>query len=174
MDAVLRFRSLNEQTAVEFLNVLARHNVAVMREAQGRLPLLYWSGVVYNREPFELWSDYPTLLEAGHEDCDALAAARAAELVVHGWRALTPGCAGYAEAKRLRPTSIAAVVHITTWDNPGRRLYHCIVRYRIGEQWYRDDPSLRLGMRDGLIDRTILALWQAHGVRARAPMLLET
>ena len=25
-------------------------------------------------------------------------------------------------------------------------LYHCIVRYRVGSRWYRDDPSARLGM----------------------------
>lgn len=177
MDVVLRFWKLNEQTIVEFLNTLARHNVAVLMGVGGHLlPLLYESGVIYRREAVELFSDYPSLLRAGHEDCDALAAARAAELVVRGWRALNPGCAGYREAQRLRPASIPAVVHVTTrsGEGEGKKTYHCIVRYQIGGKWYRDDPSLRLGMANGKIDAAVLALWRKSGVRARAPMEIRS
>jgi hypothetical protein len=140
-----------ETYAVELLNGLAAHNaLALLALAkQGTLlPLLYDSGVVYEREEEELWSDYPSLLDQGHEDCDALAAARAGELIAWGWEALRPGEGGYREARRSRPESIDAEVILRTRRQPGERggLYHCIVEYRVGDTIYRDDPSARLGM----------------------------
>lgn len=153
------------------LNSLALHNAERIEARGSALPGLYESGVVYRREPVELWSDYETLLGSGHEDCDALAAARAGELLARGYRALHPGEAGYELAQRTRPTRIYAEVMLTARHPKGSRgMYHCIVRYRIGQQWFRDDPSARLGMFAGRVDRAVLARWKKKGVRARAPL----
>lgn len=170
MDIKHRVLRLTEGYAVASLQALALHNAEVLVGMPG-LPFLYDSGVVYRRELEELWSDYPTLLKAGHEDCDALAAARAGELMARGWRALAPGDGGYEAARRLRPARIAAEVMLTTRVPKGQRgMYHCIVRYRVGKRVYRDDPSARLGMFGGKVDRSVLARWRRHGRRARAPL----
>jgi hypothetical protein len=109
------------------------------------------------------------LLAQGHEDCDGLAAARAGELLARGWKALRAGDEGFELARRLRPASIRAEVMLTTRsepNNPG--LYHCIVRYRLGDRWFRDDPSARLGMRGGRIDPLVSARWAARSGDADA------
>ncbi len=138
--------TFNERDAVSLLNWLARCNARLLRERPS-LPLLYDTSVRYDREEEETWSDFIQLLAQGWEDCDALAAARAGELLARGWRALSPRDPGYAAAKAARLTSIPAEVALTTQLRPGEHgLYHCIVRYVInGIVWF-DDPSARLGM----------------------------
>jgi len=157
--------AFNEGAAVRLLNWLALENARIFRTYDARarrkgeplLPGLYEANVRYEREDQELWSDYLNLLIQGHEDCDALAAARAGELRARGWRALEPrdpddpirfpGDGGFRRAQRLRPRSIRAEVMLTTNSKPGRPgLFHCIVRYWVGGREYRDDPSARLGM----------------------------
>lgn len=150
MDILLRVK-FSETHAVELLNSLALHNaysIVAMQEAGTPIPLLYESGVVYEREEVETWSDILYTIAAGKEDCDALAAARAGELVALGWRALTPVDGGYEAARRQRLDSIDAYVIVRTARPKGVSggLYHCIVEYRIGDLVYRDDPSARLGM----------------------------
>ena len=138
--------AFDEDAAVRLLNWLAQENAIILR-ARPDLPLLYDAGVRYEREVDETWCDYINLLLQGHEDCDGLAAARAGELIARGVSAMTPTDQGYREAVRRRLTSIRAEVMLRTRtpkNRPG--LYHCIVRYRIGDRWYRDDPSARLGM----------------------------
>ena len=138
--------AFDEMGAVRLLNWLAQENAIILR-ARPDLPLLYDSGVIYQREEDETWSDYINLLAEGHEDCDALASARAGELIARGWKALAPGDEGYELAAKQKPATIAAEVMLRTRtrpDQPG--LYHCIVRYPIGGQWFRDDPSAKLGM----------------------------
>ena len=90
--------TFNERDAVSLLNWLARCNARLLRE-RPRLPLLYRTSVRYGREEEETWSDFIQLLAQGWEDCDALAAARAGELLARGWRALSPSDPGYAAAK---------------------------------------------------------------------------
>ena len=90
--------TFNERDAVSLLNWLARCNARLLRE-RPTLPLLYSTSVVYGREEVETWSDFIQLLAQGWEDCDALAAARAGELLARGWRALSPRDPGYAAAK---------------------------------------------------------------------------
>jgi len=139
--------AFDEMGALRLLNWLARENAIILR-ARPDLPLLYDSGVVYRREADETWCDWLNMLAQGHEDCDGLSAARAGELLARGFEALRPGDDGYELAQRTRPRSIQAEVMLKTRspeDRPG--LYHCIVRYRVGSRWYRDDPSARLGMR---------------------------
>lgn len=138
--------TFHEDEAVSLLNWLARSNARQIR-LRPSLPLLYETSVVYGREAVETWSDYIQLLAAGWEDCDALAAARAGELLARGWRALSPQDPGYTEARAAGLTSIPAEVALTTQLRPGEHgLYHCIVRYVVaGKVWY-DDPSARLGM----------------------------
>jgi hypothetical protein len=129
--------AFDEKGALRLLNWLAQENAIIVR-AQPELPLLYDSGVVYRRELDETWCDYLNMLAQGHEDCDGLAAARAGELIAKGWRALSQGDQG----------------------SPG--LYHCIVRYRVGRTWHRDDPSARLGMHGGRIDPLVKQRWSAR------------
>jgi len=150
MDIVLR-AAFDELFLVRVLNALAEWNAEILRMVPAsKLPNLYDSGVIYQREPFELWSDVIHTLRAGHEDCDALSAWRAGELMGRGWRALSPADGGYADAVQLRPEHIEAEVMLRTRSEPVQPgLYHCIVRYRVGNHWYRDDPSTRLGMHQG-------------------------
>ena len=152
--------AFDEQAALRLLNWLAQENAVILR-AQPELPLLYDSGVVYRRETDETWCDYLNMLAQGHEDCDGLAAARAGELIARGWKALRPGDEGYDEAQRRRPLSIPAEVMLKTRSNadePG--LYHCVVRYRVGTTWHRDDPSKRLGM-NGTVQSSVRRRWAA-------------
>ena len=154
--------SFSEQAALRLLNWLAQEN-AILRRTQPDLPLLYDSGVVYRPERDERWSDLLCTYIAGQEDCDALAAARAGELLALGWRALRKGDAGYEQARRSRPDTIQAEVYLTTQNPEGQMgLYHCLVRYRIDGVWFSDDPSARLGMNGGRIDPTIQARWAAR------------
>ena len=105
------------------------------------------------------------MLLQGHEDCDGLASARAGELQARGWRALRPGDDGYVLAQQLRPDPIRAEVMLTTRSRPDDTgLYHCIVRYRVGGRWLRDDPSARLGMNGGRIDPLVKQRWSARAV----------
>lgn len=138
--------AFDEKAAVRLLNWLARENAILLR-SRPDLPGLYASGVRYRRERDETWCDYLNMLAQGHEDCDGLAAGRAGELLARGYRALQPTDPGFEKARRDRLSSIEAQVLLltrTTTDRPGQ--YHCIVRYRVGGRWYRDDPSARLGM----------------------------
>lgn len=170
MDVLLRVDRLRERTAVRLLNLLADDDAAQVLENPW-VPNLYDSGSVYRREKVELWTDYLTLLKAGWQDCDALAPAQAGLLKARGWRALGLGDPGFEHARRLRPERIEAEVLMTTRTRPGTPgLYHCIIRYRIGDTWYRDDPSARLGMIRGLVDRNVIQRWRAAGVTARAPL----
>ncbi len=150
--------AFDEGGALRLLNWLAQENAVILR-ARPELPLLYDSGVVYERERDETWCDFLNMLAQGHEDCDGLSAARAGELIARGHRALLPGDSGYAEAQRRRPMSIPAEVMLKTRSRPqAPGLYHCIVRYRVGVVWHRDDPSKRLGM-NGNIDPTVRRRW---------------
>ena len=144
--------TFNERDAVSLLNWLARCNARLLRERPS-LPLLYATSVRYEREEEELWSDYIQLLAQGWEDCDALASARAGELIARGWKALTPGDPGYAAAKAANLTTIPAEVALTTSVRQGEHgLYHCVVRYVVnGTVWF-DDPSARLGMLEERLD----------------------
>lgn len=144
--------TFNERDAVSLLNWLARCNARLLRE-RPTLPFLYATSVRYGREEEETWSDYIQLLAQGWEDCDALAAARAGEILARGWKALSPRDPGYAEAKAAGLASIPAEVALTTSVRPGEHgLYHCVVRYVVsGTAWF-DDPSARLGMLDERLD----------------------
>lgn len=140
--------AFEEKAAVRLLNWLANENRIIFLERPD-LPGLYESGVRYKREKVETWSDYLNLLMQGHEDCDALAAARAGELMARGYRALSLSRrdSGAAEARQLKLERIKAeVVLRTRAEKTKGGMYHCIVRYRIGRKWYYDDPSARLGM----------------------------
>ncbi|MFT5680570.1 MAG: hypothetical protein ACI8RZ_001476 [Myxococcota bacterium] len=138
--------AFDEGGAVRLLNWLAGENTRILK-ARPDVPLLYASGVIYRREKVETWGDVLNTLAQGWEDCDALSAWRAGELMARGYKALSPGDGGYREARRKRTRSLEAEVFLRTRAPVGHTgLYHCIVRYRVGNRWYRDDPSARLGM----------------------------
>lgn len=138
--------AFDEHAAVSLLNWLAEQNAALLRE-RPELPLLYGSGVVYRRERDETWSDALNTLAQGWEDCDALAAWRAGELMARGHRALSPGDGGFDEAHRRKLESLPAECFLRTRAPAGQTgLYHVVVRYQVGRRWFRDDPSARLGM----------------------------
>ena len=146
--------SFSERDAVSLLNWLARCNRRILVENPG-LPGLYESGVEYRRETVETWSDYLNMIVQGWEDCDALAAGRAGELMARGAAALKPGDGGYADARRLRLPAIYAEVFLRTRSPRGKPgLYHCHVRYVVNGVWYFDDPSARLGMLDRRLSAT--------------------
>lgn len=150
--------AFDEEAAVRLLNWVAEENARILITHQN-LPLLYDSRVIYKRESDEVWCDFLNMLAQGYEDCDGLAAARAGELKARGWKALRPGDGGYAEAQQLRPEHIQAEVLLRTRSQPDKPgLYHCVVRYQVGEKWYRDDPSARLGM-NGPISDDVKARW---------------
>jgi len=95
-------------------------NVGYLRE-HPRTPLLYKSGVYYcgdERGKERQWWDIPQVMANGCADCKALAAWRAAELIVRG---------------------IPAQAVVTTRDGV---LFHVVVR--VGNQ--TEDPSAILGM----------------------------
>lgn len=112
------------EVALHLLQWLTDHNERLLE--QFHLPPLYAAGVRYQREAREVWLDALSILASRTktEDCDALAAWRAAELRVrHGLDA--------------EPMIIAAGTG-----------YHCLVRYWDAQGFERrDDPSFRLGMR---------------------------
>lgn len=146
--------AFDEAEALRLLNWLARCDARIMK-GRPDLPMLYDSGVRYQTEEEETWSDYINLLAQGHEDCDALAAARAGELKAYGYRALNlrRGDHGAKEARRRRLKTIQARVILRTRTDTGKPgMYHCLVRYKVGRKWYYDDPSIRLGMHGGIID----------------------
>jgi hypothetical protein len=151
--------AFDEEAAVRLLNWLAQENARIWAQSAS-LPLLYDSGVIYQLEQDETWTDYLTMLTQGWEDCDSLAAARAGELLALGHRALREGDAGFSEAQRVRPKAIEAEVYLTTRTKPGvPGLYHCVTRYRLGRRWFTDDPSARLGMNGGQIDPIVKRRW---------------
>lgn len=157
--------AFDEGGCLRLLNWLTRENARIFRiydrragkKGEPSLPGLYQSGVYYEPEEGEIWSDYLVLLTERHEDCDALAAARAGELIARGYKALHPrnpkdpirypGDKGYQVAQRLKPRSIPAECLLTTRGDKGKPgLYHVIVRYKLGGKIFYDDPSARLGM----------------------------
>ena len=153
-----------EKKAVRLLQWLANENAALMA-AHPDWPLLYDSGVFYRREKGrELWLDVAGILEQGHDDCDGLAAARAGELMARGWKAMRPGDEGWDYANRHRPEHIQSEIYLrtrTTPDKPG--LYHVVPRYKLGDTWFKDDPSARLGMYGGRVPEAQCRRWKAAG-----------
>ncbi len=152
MNIVIRL-AFEENAAVRLLNWLAGENAIIfsMRAKNGRYKYkgVYQSGVRYQRESSEIWSDWIYTQLAGVEDCDALAAARAGELIARGARALTPADGdAFWHAKRIgNPGTFRAEVFLRTRTRPGEPgMFHCLVRYKVGNRWYVDDPSARLGM----------------------------
>ena len=157
--------AFSEWEAVSLLNWLAGVNARILLE-NPELPGLYESGVVYQRETEETWSDYINLLAQGWEDCDSLSAARAGELRARGWRALKKGDGGFDEARRRKVQHMQAEVFLRTRSRPDQPgLYHCLVRYRVGSRWHLDDPSARLGMLDQRLTGPEVAQRLAHQVR---------
>lgn len=94
---------------------------ALWQLSRRRFPLLYASGVRYQREPegSEEWRLPAQVLRAGHGDCEDLVMWRAAELRLQGERA-RPWC------YQVRPG-----------------LIHCVVKRADGRV---EDPSRKLGM----------------------------
>jgi hypothetical protein len=140
--------AFDEHAALRLLNWLAQENARILK-ARPDLPGLYASGVRYQREPDETWCDYLTMLAVGHEDCDGLAAARAGELLARGYRALSPEDPGYTWGHPQMRSIEAQVLLLTRSGRFEPGMYHCVVRYRLGGRWFRDDPSARLGMPTG-------------------------
>lgn len=147
--------AFDEAALLRLANWLANENRLIF-EGNPELPGLYESGIIYESEKDELWADYINTLLKGKEDCDALAAIRAGELQARGWRALSPtrGDYGARLARDLRLHHIPGrVVFRTKVDKGESGLYHCIVKYHVGPYTFYDDPSARLGMYGGKVDK---------------------
>lgn len=134
---------------LRLLNWMVRENEDYLRRTPDA-PLLYSRDpngrpvCRYQRESFETWSTIPACLAQGWEDCDSLAAWRAAELRTWGGRALEPGCRAYRHARHA--PHLRAQAFLRTKNH---QIYHCLVRFLVDGTWHYDDPSLRLGMRAG-------------------------
>lgn len=111
------------------LDALTAVNVAWLRAHPAAPSILSPSaGVRYTREPYgeEEWRTLPAVLSAGAGDCEDLAAARAAELIVAGVRAR------------------AVPIHVNRGSRiGGPDLWHIVVRLPDGRT---EDPSAALGM----------------------------
>lgn len=154
MQIILKI-DFQERGVLHILNALVEHNCELLR-MNPQWPLLYDACVIYRRESQETFVDYAQILAQGGDDCDSLACARAAELRVRGFAALRPHEPGFSLAQRFKPASIEADVMLTTRTKPHQRgLFHCITRYWIGQQEFRDDPSARLGMLQSRVDPNI-------------------
>jgi hypothetical protein len=100
-----------------------------------RVPLLYESGVRYRRDPTrgdigEVWSDIPTILKDGYDDCEGLAWFLAAEMRTRGPNSETKNKVPAATV-RCKTTSMPGMLHAIVFDPTSGRVW---------------DPSRRLGM----------------------------
>lgn len=95
-------------------------NAAIVQVLDGRIPLLYESGVRYREPGKERWQTIAELYDRGAGDCKDLAAARAAEL-------------RYFEGELARP-----VVYEITAGRNGQRRFHAVVERADGTI---EDPS---------------------------------
>jgi len=102
---------------------LVKLNLHILR-GDGKFPPLYDSGVVYKREPADVWRDIRTVYKSGWGDCEDLAAIRVAQ---------------------LRFTGEDEQAHVAVYQS-GARKYHAIVARSDGTT---EDPSRRLGMLPG-------------------------
>lgn len=118
----LDYRVDTERTIARKLTAILQGLVALnLEEMRGRrYPPLLSSGIVYRREPkgSELWRSLSILHAAGYGDCEDLAAALGAELLVQG-----------VEAQAIvRPART-------------ERGYHAVVNVRQGGRIIEVDPS---------------------------------
>ena len=113
---------LRPEALLALLDALTRVDVAQL-ERHPNTPPLYRSGVRYEREGGEVFSDILTTLRRGWGDCEDLACWRVAELRRAG-------------ETRARP-------HVTLGQEAGHPLFHIRVRRGNGAI---EDPSALLGM----------------------------
>lgn len=127
--------SNRERVAVArgFLNGVVAVNRLLIRK--GKLPLLYRSNVLYQREPKgeETFVDGSTVYERGHGDCAHLAAWRVAELQESLREAIASG--------KVSPD--APQPRLRLYMRPKHRTVHVQVRHSDGRI---EDPSRLLGM----------------------------
>lgn len=143
-------RRYSERVLSILLGALTAADVLYLR-AHRDAPALYRAGVRYRAERFprEEWRGIAALHEEREGDCEDLACARSAELIVRAARAARP---------------------VFRWRRLGRlSVYHILVRHPDGSI---EDPSLLLGM--GARGATLADLGmedargRARGVRPRA------
>lgn len=139
-----RERRYSERVLSILLGALTAADVLYLR-ARSEAPLLYHAGVRYRAERFprEEWKGVGALHEDGEGDCEDLACARSAELIVRGVPA--------------RP--------VFRWRRLGRlSVYHILVRHPDGAL---EDPSLVLGMGERGATLADLGVDEARAPRAR-------
>lgn len=110
--------------SIEGLVKLNLHILEGRVPGRQKFPPLYKSGVVYKREPADVWRDIRTVYKSGWGDCEDLAAIRVAQ---------------------LRFTGEDEQAHVAVYQS-GARKYHAIVARSDGTT---EDPSRRLGMLPG-------------------------
>jgi hypothetical protein len=122
-------RVVSEKTLEILLVALTAANAAYL-QAHPSTPRLYDAGVRYVPEdyPREEWQGIEALYRAGEGDCEDLACARCAELIVFDGIAARPV---FRSRELRRP------------DGSPFRLYHILVQYPDGRI---EDPSAILGM----------------------------
>ena len=116
------------------LEALTMANVAYLLDNPS-CPNLYQSGVVYAEEPpgRDEWQDIPDTLERGNGDCEDLACWRVAELRVR-----------FGQPKAQRAITVQKLPDPRTGSLV--TMFHIMVLHQSG---IVEDPSRRLGMKDG-------------------------
>lgn len=120
----------------EINTAIARHNAKRIRKKG--LPKLYDSGVRYKVEGSpELWWDAEEILRNGFDDCEGLAAYRAADLMVEGF----PSAEVYCRLIQMPSKEMGG-------SGSGGRLFHAVTRVRDPKtgNWVVDDPSVHVGL----------------------------
>lgn len=144
--------------------------VAVAELAAGAAPPLFGSGARYDiRDEAESWRSPSVIAAKGGGDCEDLAAQRAAEMRLWGYRALLPGSPGAERAKALGLNTIDARVRL---DEVAPAFFHVVTEYTVDGATFTEDPSLMLGMR-GQVDPRVLALEGARPTAAGHRMNLD-
>jgi hypothetical protein len=111
---------------------LIRWNTAYLLPRLKTTPLLYKSGVVFQREPdgaMNRWPNIPRVLRDGHGHCVGLSCWRVAELQARGENAI-PVLQVFEET---RPIGLVTEFHVTVLRGDGTEDH--------------EDPSYQLGMR---------------------------
>lgn len=121
-------RKRSQRCVLWLMEALTQINVTWIK-SHPDTPPLYEAGIVYEAEPpgQEVWQDVPTLIERRKGDCEDLACYRAAELRAAGIN--------------VRP--------YIKWRKEGDGyVYHAVLMWPDGRV---EDPSLALGMADGMM-----------------------
>ena len=158
--------AFDERAALRLLNWLAHENALILR-SRPDLPLLYDVG---RHLPSGAGRDLVRLPEPARPGPRGLRRTRcrprrrADRPRLAGPRARRPGLRHRVEL-RDGVSLPAEVVLLTDSDGSAPGQYHCVVRYRVGDRWFRDDPSAQAGDAPAGAELRLMRLQRATPLR---------